>query len=242
MGGIAEAHRAGVGVAGQPVGLPLGQPAFAHQAIHDLHVRQARRPPRAAANRAMPPPPRRHACIHQGKQRERRIAYPAVAVIPVAHAADVFRQRRRRRGDDAAAGRIGQPFQGDQRTHHRFVDRALKRSRAPTSHARTTSQARAPAALDRRAAPADATGHSSARTDIVPGVTVNIAQVLKSSPRRATGVRSTVMSGPATARTAPSVLRRHPGNRRAVAEAQDELHAQRNFTLVALTMRTSSDP
>ena len=41
------------------------------------------------------------------------------------------------------------------------------------------------------------------------------------------------MSGPATARTAPSFSAGHPGDRRTVAEAQDELHAQCNFTLVS---------
>ena len=46
--------------------------------------------------------------VHQREEGERRIAQPAVAVIPIANASDFFRQRSRRRRDDAAGRRIGQ--------------------------------------------------------------------------------------------------------------------------------------
>ena len=48
-------------------------------------------------------------------QRERRVAHPAVAVVPVALAARRLRQRGRRRGDDRAGRRVGQPLQRQRR-------------------------------------------------------------------------------------------------------------------------------
>jgi hypothetical protein len=44
--------------------------------------------------------------VEHGEQRQRRVAEPAVAVVPVADAADVLRERGRRRGDDPARGRV----------------------------------------------------------------------------------------------------------------------------------------
>src|SRR5262249_932621 len=40
--------------------------------------------------------------IHHREQRQRRIAKPAIAVVPVSYSADLLGQRRRGRGDDSA--------------------------------------------------------------------------------------------------------------------------------------------
>ena len=59
------------------------------------------------------------AAHHQRVEREGGVAQPAVAVVPVAHAAELLGQRRGRRGDDAAGRRVGQRLERDQRAHAR---------------------------------------------------------------------------------------------------------------------------
>jgi hypothetical protein len=54
--------------------------------------------------------------VHESEQGHRRIPQPAEAIILIARAADLLRQRRCRRRHDAASRRIGQRLQGDQRT------------------------------------------------------------------------------------------------------------------------------
>ena len=120
---VADAHRLRVGVARQPRHFPFGQPPLAANAVHDLNLA------RTAGRRAQEPvaPHLRLvvvAAVHQRQQRQRRVAQPAVAVVPVAHAANTFRQRRGRRRHHAAGRRIGQRFQRNKRTHHRFVIRS----------------------------------------------------------------------------------------------------------------------
>ena len=46
------------------------------------------------------------------------VAQPAVAVVPVAHAAELLGQRRRGRGHDAAGGRVGERLERDERPLH----------------------------------------------------------------------------------------------------------------------------
>ncbi len=116
-GGVADAHRDGALVAGQPRHLPFDQLPLAGQAVHDLNL--ARAPGHAALQ---PRPPRLRfldiARRHQCHQRQGRIAQPAIAVVPVAFAAELLRQRRRGRGDDPAGLRVGQRLQGQQGALH----------------------------------------------------------------------------------------------------------------------------
>ena len=103
-------------VARQPRHLPFGQAALAGDAVHDLHLL------RTAGDRAQQPvaPSLRFvvvAGIHQREQRERGVAQPAEAVVPVADAAELLGQRRGRRRDDAAGRRVGERLERDQRAH-----------------------------------------------------------------------------------------------------------------------------
>gem|GEM_PF-5584553 len=114
---IAPAHRLAAFVAGQPRNLQLGQPAIARDAVHDLQLIGVSR------HRAQQPlAPRLGlfaiAGVEQGVQRQRRVAQPAMAVVPIAAAAQRFRQRRGGRRDDPARRLKSQQFQRDQRTHH----------------------------------------------------------------------------------------------------------------------------
>lgn len=116
-GAVADAHRLRVLIAGQPVELHLGQPALARDPVHDLNLLG-----RSGHHAAEPRAPRTRfvvvAAAHQREQRDRRVAQPAVAVVPVAVAADLLGQRRGGRGDDPAGRLVGERLQRDQRTAH----------------------------------------------------------------------------------------------------------------------------
>ncbi len=117
---VADAHGPRAFVTGKPRHLPLGETPLAGDAIHDLHLvgcaRERAQKPIAPGFRLLVV-----AGVHQGLQREGRVAQPAVAVVPVARAGELLRERGRRRRDDAAGGAIGQRFQGDQRAGDRFA-------------------------------------------------------------------------------------------------------------------------
>ena len=96
VGAVADPHRAGAVVAGQVVQLLLDQAALATDAIHHLqrmaftvvragHVGDEREEIVGLAVQAQ---------RVQAPQRERRVANPRVAVVPVAFALRGFRQRR----------------------------------------------------------------------------------------------------------------------------------------------------
>ena len=124
MRGVADPHRLCAFVAGQPCGLPFQQATLAHDAVHDLHVggRTRRRPQQPAV------PGGGFlgvAGVHQRQQREGGVAQPAEAIIPVSGAAELFRQRGRWRGDDAAGRGVSLRLQRDQRAHHEVAVLAL---------------------------------------------------------------------------------------------------------------------
>ncbi len=113
VGAVADPHRARVVVAGQVVQLLLDQGAFAADGVHHLqrmsftvvgagHVGDERE---EVVGLAIQPegvePP----------QRERRVAHPRVAVVPVAFALRGFRQRRGRRRQQRTGRRIRQALQ-----------------------------------------------------------------------------------------------------------------------------------
>ena len=58
------------------------------------------------------------AVVEQHLEGQRRVAQPDVPVVPVAHAAELLRQARRRGGDDAAGVLVGERPQHEQRPAH----------------------------------------------------------------------------------------------------------------------------
>src|SRR5262249_8935869 len=58
-------------------------------------------------------------------EREARIAYPAVAIIPISFTTDLFRQRGRWRSDDRAAWRIGKEFEHQPAAQNDIAIRSL---------------------------------------------------------------------------------------------------------------------
>ena len=122
--GVADAHRRRALVAGQPGQLQLGNPPAAGQPVHDLQVGRV-----AGDGAQQPVPPLAGLGDEPGAgerlQGERGVAQPAVAVVPVAGAADLLRQARRRRGHDSAGGVVGERLEHDQRAADLALPRAV---------------------------------------------------------------------------------------------------------------------
>ncbi len=172
--------------------------------------------------------------VHQRQQRERGVAQPAVAVVPVARAADLLGQRRRRRRDDAAGRRVGQRLEGDQRAHDRVAPTRRSTCSAPPTRARTSSVA----SSDDCGSIASGGGTCDGpyvRTNgtVSPAATSNSATVVRSSPCSA---RRRVQHHHVRTRDRaqrPVLQARDPGHRAAVVEAQHQLHAHPHAPAVA---------
>ncbi len=114
---VADPDGLGALVAGQPVERGLGQLALAGDAVHDLQVLRV-----AGDGPQQPLAPGAGLVAVAGAQQRGEgdggVAQPGVAVVPVALAADVLRQRGGGGGDDAAGGGVGEALEGDQGAHH----------------------------------------------------------------------------------------------------------------------------
>ncbi len=112
--GVADAHRPRVLIAGQPIDLELGQAALTGWPVQGLEggriATRGAEQPIDEGTRLL-----RVAADVQRPQAERGVAHPAVAVVPVADAADLLWQGRGGRGDDAAGGPEGHCLDHHQR-------------------------------------------------------------------------------------------------------------------------------
>ena len=143
-GGVADAHGARIFVAGEPVDLPLDELTLAFEAVHDLDLVGT-----AGEGAQEPVLPGdgfvEIAGVGQGEQGEGGVAQPAIAVVPVAHAADGFRQRSGDGGDDAAGGAKGQGLEGDEGALHGVAVLALVLQARGSSAAKSFRCLRGPA-------------------------------------------------------------------------------------------------
>ena len=91
-GGVSYPNRPRPFVAGEPVELALVESPLARDPVHDLHVGRIAGD---GAQEPLPPDDRLFAvaAAEHREQRERRVAQPAVAVVPVPDAADLLRKR-----------------------------------------------------------------------------------------------------------------------------------------------------
>lgn len=126
---VADPHGAGPGVPRQVLEQDLRQPSSAVEPVHDLQV------PRVTRDGALEPraPLRRllaEALLDECLERERGVAQPAVAVVPVALAAERLGQRRGDGRDDAPRGEVRQQTQDEQRPHHGLAVRPVVRAAA----------------------------------------------------------------------------------------------------------------
>ena len=202
--GVSDPYRRRLLVAGQPVELSLIESTLARQAVHDLDIR------RVAGDGAQKP-----LAPHLGffavaglehcKQRERCVAKPAEAVVPVAHASQVFGQGCRRSSDDPARRGIRERLQDKQRLMDLVVVVAVMVHEPPASRFRCR------AALQRRSGPAKLDATEPREDELIrsPAASVNSDTLFMSSPCTSTGVRKQSASGPAIA---PGVVdSAHPG-------------------------------
>ena len=112
----------------------IGEKPLTRHAVEDLRVVGA------PGDRAQEPFPPRFRLVHvaTGHQRvegEGRVTEPAIAVVPVPHAAEPLGQGGRGRGHQPAGRRVRERLQRDEGAHHRLlpgaVVRARRRPRAP---------------------------------------------------------------------------------------------------------------
>ena len=112
-GRVADAHGTRALVSGQPVQLQLGQSPLPAEAVHDLELRR-----RAGYGAQEPVAPGARLILvpggHERVERERRVAQPAIAVVPIALAAQFLRKRSGRRRRDAAGWLVGERLERHQ--------------------------------------------------------------------------------------------------------------------------------
>src|SRR6185295_9722102 len=123
-GRVAHTDRLGALIAGQPGELELGEPATPAKIVHDLYLAGR------AGRRAQEPIAESDGLVEVAAEGQRHdgqagVAQPAEAIVPVAHAPQLLRQRRRRRGDDATSGRVGERLERDERTDDSLPPAAL---------------------------------------------------------------------------------------------------------------------
>ena len=121
---VPDSHRCRPLVAREPVELAFVEAALAGDPVHDLDVGRV-----AGHGAEQPLAPRRRLVVIAGTQhrdeRERRVAEPAVAVVPIADPSDQLRQRRRRRRDHPPGWGVGERLQDEERLVHLLVVVAL---------------------------------------------------------------------------------------------------------------------
>ena len=117
VGGVADPHRPRPGVPGQRVDHGLGAELEPFDRVEGMQPLRVAAGPRDAP---VDPVQKRLGLVERAEvdehaRRHRSVAEPAVAVVPVAHAAELLGERHRRRGQDRAC---------------RLVDEAAQRQRA----------------------------------------------------------------------------------------------------------------
>ena len=120
VGRVADPDRPRAGVAGQGVDDGLGpelEPVDRVERVQPLRVAAG------ALDAAVDPAQQRlglleRAEVDQRPRGHRRVAQPAVAVVPVADAAELLRQRRGRRGEDRAGRLVAEPAQRQRAAQH----------------------------------------------------------------------------------------------------------------------------
>ena len=232
MRGITDPDRLRAFIAGQPVGFPLQQAALARDAIHDLHVGGRTR---RGAQQPMVPGQCffRIAGVHQDHERKGGVAQPAEAIVPIAAAAELLRQRRGGRRDDAAGRRIGQRLQRDERAHHQIAALAVIGATAAPFRPEILGVLQGAFGIDRRR-------HGQMRRTVgqherhaVAGANFEFGDRGQVFAVRCDRGAQHCHVRPGDAEQRSVVLTPHPGNVGAEAEPHHQLHPQLHDALVA---------
>ena len=113
-GAVSDPDRTGPAVAGEVVERRFGQVALAADAVHDLELVAVREADVADVTREVLSLGVEAEHV-QAPERERRVADPAEAVVPVALAPRGLRERRGGGGEHRPAGRVAERLQGQRR-------------------------------------------------------------------------------------------------------------------------------
>ena len=128
--------------------LDLGQLGAPVDAVHDLQ--RPRRPDLPLARAVGQPAHERRRLLGEAEpqqrvERERGVADPRVAVVPVALAAELLGQRRGRRGHERAGRRVGEQLERQRRAvHHLAPAAAVARLRRASGASSATVASNAP--------------------------------------------------------------------------------------------------
>ncbi len=124
LGTVADPHRPRPAVALDVIDLSFGEVGLAADAVEDTQRHAA-----GGGRFAHPPGPQLGfggaAELVQGVEGEAGVAQPGIAVVPIAHAADLLWQRRGDRRHHRPGGCVGQELEGDRRPHHLVAPRPL---------------------------------------------------------------------------------------------------------------------
>ena len=166
-GAVPDPDRLRPFVPGEPRQLDLREPPLAGDAVDGLDV------PRRAGDRAEQPvsPGARLVEVpgsQEREQRQRRVPDPAVAVVPVADAAERLGERRRRGSHDPARRRERQRLQREQRPHHGIAPASLHRAVARPLGPVLDGLVERVLRIDRRRGGPRSTGTTSGRTGRAP--------------------------------------------------------------------------
>ena len=213
---VADAHRPAVAVTGQRVELVLRDEALAADAVHDLQALPAREAAGGGVGEEVEEPARLEAAPARRERadREAGVAHPRVAVVPVADAADLLGQRRRRRRDDRAGRRVVERPQHDRAAPQEVAVLALVADellgpRLPTGDRGVSRAATISSGLERRAAVAPRVAGLRARTRRARPrrASASAAQHRAVELERARRVETTTAIGPPRVRHVPSARR-----------------------------------
>ena len=174
-GAVADPHRARAGVAGEVVARRLGQVAAPVDAVHDLQ---------RAVVVGLEVGDELHELVGlpvevepvQRLQRERRVAHPGVAVVPVALAARRLGQRGRQRRDGRAGRHVGQALDRQRRALDRLAPAVVgdagagSSQRAPEARRRVEPRVGVVDVGRRRRGPRPTTARSRRRSPCVQHV------------------------------------------------------------------------
>ena len=145
---IADAHRATAAIPGEFADLRLRAEPLAAEAVERLQTLRGRRlvdDPEHPAEELQGLTGAAES--HQRRRGQRGVTQPAVAVVPVPHAAGMLRQARRRRRGDGARGTVTERLQDQRAAAH---DRRVSIRRLERRRPRGPVEARLPLAFGRR--------------------------------------------------------------------------------------------
>ena len=191
---VADPHRPRAGVAGEIVARGLGQIPPPVDPVHDLQRAVVVRLDVGDELDELVGLPVQVEPV-QRLERERRVAHPRVAVVPVALAARGLGQRRRERGDRRAGRHVGEPLDRERRALDRVAPAVVGEPRTAEPRAPEVHRSPRSARRRRRRRPgaSSPSAHDSAQNSSSPSRRTCRARTRLPSTPTAMSVRSRIV-------------------------------------------------